>query len=247
MELPTQAEAMNGGATAKGAADMSSRTSTISAMMHQFKASRLATLLVVCALAIAACGSADPEDSSATADPSDSSGATETAAVEVEGDALSFFAQPDEAEGQKAPSFSTKNLDGDAVEYSADDGVARLYVFFAHWCPHCQAEIPQMTTWLNENPLPDNVEVVAISTSVDSSRDNYPPSAWFEAEAWPEAAVADDDQSVLATSFGLSAFPFSVAVDSSGTVLSRNAGGLTEDAYLELIEQLAQSVSGPGA
>ena len=106
----------------------------------------------------------------------------ETGTVEIIGEAL----PPDESVGHVAPGFKAQpNTSAEMVEIQPDDGTIRLIGFFAHWCPHCQREVPRVAQWLNENGLPNGVEVVAISTSVREGTPNYPPSEWFEAEKWP--------------------------------------------------------------
>ncbi len=163
-------------------------------------------------------------------------GVAQTSAAETTGDALPTLPLDgeDPAFGTAAPSISAQTLDGAQVTLEAD-GTARVYGFFAHWCPHCQAELPRTAEWLNTNTLPSGVEVVAISTAVDSSRDNYPPSAWFEEEAWPATVLLDSEDSTIAQGFGLTGFPFWVAVDSDGNVVGRISGEIDIPRFEELI------------
>ena len=164
----------------------------------------------------------------------------ETAPVEWRGDALPPFADPDEAVGRVVPAISAQTLDGDRVELLAD-GTARLFGFFAHWCPHCQAELPRTVVWLGENQLPEGVEVIAVSTGVEPTADNYPPSAWFAREQWPAPVLLDDDDSSLATAFGLTSYPFWVATNGAGEVTARAVGELTTQQFEAL---LASAVPG---
>ncbi len=167
-------------------------------------------------------------------------GRAETAFAEILGPPLAPFAALDTAVGQPVPTIAAQTLDGDRVRIDSD-GTARLYGFFAHWCPHCQAELPRITAWLGENQLPTGVEVVAISTSVDPAATNYPPSAWFDREGWPAPVILDDDQSSLASGFGLTGFPFWVAADADGTVVARSSGELTTAQFDALLASVAPS------
>ena len=36
-----------------------------------------------------------------------------------------------------------------------------VVAFFAHWCPHCQREVDELTTWMVDNDLPANVDFAA--------------------------------------------------------------------------------------
>lgn len=164
-------------------------------------------------------------------------GTAETASAEIIGTSLPPFATPDPAIGLAAPAISAQTLQGQQVDIG-NDGTARLYGFFAHWCPHCQNELPRTAAWLETNDLPDGVEVVAISTAVDSGAENYPPSDWFTRENWPATVLVDDTTTPLATGLGLTAFPFWVAVDSDGNVVARVSGALSDEQFESLIAAL---------
>jgi len=178
------------------------------------------------ALAIATSGSND--------------GPPETAFAEIIGDPLPFFGDtdPDVAIGTPAPTVSAQTFDGERVTLEAD-GTPRLYGFFAHWCPVCQGELPEVVTWMEDSAVPDDVEVVAISTSVDSVRGNYPPSEWFETEGFTGTVLMDSESSDLAVGFGLPAFPYWVAVDGDGNVVARTSGALEQASFEALLATIS--------
>lgn len=183
--------------------------------------------LVIAAVLFAACGG----EATTASVPSVN---TDTAAVEITGDTLPAFDMPDAALGLTAPTISGTTIDGQPVTIG-DDDTARIYMFVAHWCPHCQAEVPEIAAWLETDPLPNNVELVAISTAVSANRENYPPSEWIQNEAWPVTAIADSPESEIAESFGLEGFPYWVAVDADGAVVQRLSGRLGVDQVETLI------------
>ena len=177
------------------------------------------------------------EESSQTEEPESTPSSTvqerfETGTVEIIGEAL----PPDESVGHIAPGFKAQlNTSGEMVEIQPDDGTIRLIGFFAHWCPHCQREVPRVAQWLNENDLPNGVEVIAISTSVREGTPNYPPSEWFEAENWPTQVLVDSPEKTIAEAYGLTGFPFWVLVDGEGVVVHRSSGELTEEQFSYLV------------
>ena len=162
----------------------------------------------------------------------------ETGFAEIIGDALPPLAEPDAAVGSTMPIIEATSLAGDPVSYKPTDGVARVIGFFAHWCPHCQAELPRTSSWIADNPT-EGVEFVAVSTAVDDTRDNYPPSAWFEREGWPGEIAVDSPTGALSAGFGLTSFPFWVAVDADGTIVSRSAGELDDARFAKLVGTVA--------
>ena len=148
--------------------------------------------------------------------------ADETGFAEIIGDPLPAFdkdAATDTGVGLTVPVLSATTSDGERIRVGGD-GTARLYGFFAHWCSHCRAELPRVVSWLDEGGLPAGVDLVAISTAVDPGRDNYPPRAWFAREGFPEPVVLDSDDDDLAAGLGLTGWPFFVAVDADGSVVS---------------------------
>lgn len=162
----------------------------------------------------------------------------QTAFAEALGTPLPPLTSPDPAIGSVAPIISAQTSEGDRIQIG-DDGTARLYGFFAHWCPHCQDEMPAVAEWLSTNDLPDGVEIVAISTGVDRGAPNYPPSDWFEREEWPATVLLDSEDQALSQAFGLTAFPYWVAVDANGTVVQRVSGSIPTTALTALVGQLA--------
>lgn len=187
-----------------------------------------AVVLILAVAAIASSGGSDDGGSSAE-------GVEETRPVSISGSALPQLPQSgsDPAVGTMIPEATGQSFDGSPVAIR-NDGRAKVLVFVAHWCPHCRNEIPVLTDWLKSNKLPNGVDVYAVSTAVDSKRPNYPPSEWLENEGWPAPTLADSSDGKAADAFGLSAFPYFVAVDGSGKVVARTTGEIGTDAFGDL-------------
>jgi len=186
-------------------------------------------LLVAVVVGFAVAGMSDDEAADGVA-------AVETAPAEALGTALPLFDGTAAGVGAVAPDIEARTNTGhEPVLFDMDDGTVRLVEFFAHWCPHCQNEVPRQTDWLAENQLPDGVEIVTISTAVDAGAPNYPPSSWFRREGWPLPVYVDSPDGAIARGYGLGGFPYYVLVDGSGTVVERGAGELTEEQFAALI------------
>ncbi len=180
---------------------------------------------------------ANSDDQTTIVDADDSSVAiSETNDVVVEGVEIPELLETESSQGVVAPQASGIDFSGEPVTL-LETGTPTVIGFFAHWCPHCQAEVDELSRHLETTGLPDGVNVMAVSTGVDSSRGNYPPSAWFESEGWPTPVLSDDAESSVARSYGLSGFPFWAIVDADGNLISRTAGGIGPDqldAFIEL-------------
>lgn len=146
--------------------------------------------------------------------------------------------EDDPAVGTRAPIVTATSL-ANGNEITLSEGKARVIGFFAHWCPHCQDELPELTSWLAANDLPPNTEFIAVSTAVDEGRGNYPPSAWFTAENFTSPVLVDDAQGTLLGAFGFGGFPAFVAIDSSGTVVARAGGNIGIEGFEDLLSNFA--------
>jgi thiol-disulfide isomerase/thioredoxin len=152
--------------------------------------------------------------------------------------------QVDRAVGMTIPTVTGQDFDGKPITIGPG-GTAQIIMFVAHWCPHCQREVPKIAAHLAESPMPDDVKLVTVSTSVEVGADNYPPEAWLEREKWPAPVLADDAQDTAARAFGLRSFPYFVVVDAKGKVVFRASGELETDAFDQLV-QAARAGKLPG-
>ena len=167
--------------------------------------------------------------------PSDipsASGAAGGAPV-ITGNSLPVFQSPtdDPAVGTVIPTVTSSTA---SIEL---DGTAKVLLFLAHWCPHCQAEVPLVQDWVDAGNLPADVELISISTSIDPNRPNYPPQDWLAREGWT-APVITDESGAVADAYGLSAFPYWVFVNADGTVAGRLTGELTTDQLDQIVASL---------
>ena len=79
---------------------------------------------------------------------------SETGAVSVNGDSLPALptAGQDPAVGMSLPEVSGESFDGTHLSVSKD-GVAKVLLVGAHWCPHCQVEIPRLQEWIDRQGI----------------------------------------------------------------------------------------------
>jgi thiol-disulfide isomerase/thioredoxin len=159
----------------------------------------------------------------------------ETAAVQVSGDPLppypadaGLLADPatDPAVGRTPPTLVGEAFDGSPVTIDPGDGRAKLVIFAAHWCPHCQKEIPLIQGWIDDGSLPEDVDVYLVSTAARADQSEYPPSGWLGSIGWSETVLLDNADQSAANAYGLTGYPYLVFVDADGTVVQRASGEL---------------------
>ncbi|HEY7737833.1 MAG TPA: TlpA disulfide reductase family protein [Candidatus Limnocylindria bacterium] len=160
--------------------------------------------------------------------------------VAVTGTVLPAFTatQDDPAIGMTLPAMTSIGLDGQPMTISPDDG-AQAIVILAHWCPHCQAELPRLVEWLSAHPPPAGVAVVGLTTAIDPARPNYPPTAWLAREGWTAPTLIDDAVYTAYRALGGLAFPGFVFVDADGTVHARVTGEIEPEEFGQWLEEIA--------
>ena len=157
----------------------------------------------------------------------------------VEGNFLPAFAGDNDdnvASGLPAPIFSAPNEFSEIVSLEKN-GNAKALLFLAHWCGYCQKEVPVVQAFIDSAGVPPGVDVIAIATSIDRGRENYPPQKWLADEGWSETQLYDLDREI-GNAYGLSAFPYWVFLDKDLNVVARRTGNLPADMVGALLIQL---------
>ena len=181
--------------------------------------------------------------SSGSDSTSSTGGISEFSDITVTGEALPAFdsvsSATDAAIGMPAPVVSGKGFTG--TEITTDGaGTPTLLVFLAHWCPHCQREVPLLVQWEKDGKTPTGVDVIAVATGTDPANPNFPPSEWLAREEFPALwpVIADSADKKAANAFGLSGYPYFVLVDAQGNVFKRLSGEIPMDELTAIIDQM---------
>ena len=151
----------------------------------------------------------------------------------------------DPAIGTAMPLVEGAGFDGRPVTVGGPTAGPTLYVFLAHWCPHCNDEIPELIELENRDGIPEGVGIVAISTAVDETAPNYPPSEWLVDKNWPSQwpVMADSADSTSFVVNGGGGFPYLLIADADGNVLDRASGTKSAEELATWLEDtLATSI-----
>ena len=67
--------------------------------------------------------------------------------------------------GFTADTLTGRSFDGTPV--SVHPGAPTLVVVVAHWCAHCQREVPRLVEWNTDGDVPDGLTVIGVATAAD--------------------------------------------------------------------------------
>lgn len=164
--------------------------------------------------------------------------------IEVDGTPLPPFtqgAESDPAIGMAAPTVVGVNADGDPVRIDAATTGPTMVVFLAHWCNHCNDEVPILNELGAQGRFPEDMRVVGVATASDPNAPNYPPGEWLAEKGWPYDWMLDgidfETQSwIAASAYGVTGFPATVLVDGEGNVVGRWSGAAGADLIVSSVE-----------
>jgi cytochrome c biogenesis protein CcmG/thiol:disulfide interchange protein DsbE len=188
-------------------------------------------LVAAIAAIVLTSGSGSGGGAASTAPPTSSAGASPGAvppgtAPVITGTSLPVFEDTagDPAVGLTIPEVDGADFAGNPVAIDLD-GKPKVLLFLAHWCGHCQAEVPVVQDWIDSGAAPTDIEVISVATAIDDSLPNYPPDEWLEREGWTVPVIVDPTTAV-SQAYGLNAYPYWVFVDGEGKVTGRLTGEL---------------------
>jgi thiol-disulfide isomerase/thioredoxin len=126
--------------------------------------------------------------------------------------------------GKPVPTVSGADYLGAPVAIEPGKHGPMMVVVMAHWCPHCNREIPLLVDWKKSGQVPDGLQVVGVSTAAASNSPNWPPSEWVQKIGWDWPVIADDQQQTAAVALGTPGYPYLLFVDADGNVMARTSG-----------------------
>jgi cytochrome c biogenesis protein CcmG/thiol:disulfide interchange protein DsbE len=166
------------------------------------------------------------------------SGVQQYSEITVEGEKLPSYGEgdTDAAVGMTAPIVTGQGFTGNTV--TTEPIGPTMLVFLAHWCPHCQREVPLLVQWAASGTMPEGLDVIGVATATSPTNPNFPPSEWLTREKFPPLwpVLADDAKNTAGNAFGVTGYPFFVLMDETGKVVQRISGEISMDELNQVIE-----------
>jgi len=122
------------------------------------------------------------------------------------------------AVGQTAPDIEIKRPDGSSFRIEDINNEHILVLFWASWCPHCEAMIPDIKKLYKDNNIV-NFEVLSIS--IDTSASDYSSALAAQANGWINYSDFNGWDTQAAIDYSIYATPSMFLLDKNRTILAR--------------------------
>jgi thiol-disulfide isomerase/thioredoxin len=120
-------------------------------------------------------------------------------------------------QGQPAPGFTAKDFSGNEISFPAViNGKPTIMVFWATWCPYCQAFMPNLGEI--QKDYGSKINIVAINAK---ERGHGDPKAYVEQLGFQVIGVADGDP--IAETYSVRFIPGLMIVDGDGVLAWKRA------------------------
>lgn len=135
----------------------------------------------------------------------------------------------DDAVGKTPPQLVGLDRSGDPITIDPATAGPAMLVFLAHWCSHCNNEVPRINELRDDGAFPDELNIIGILTGSNPQAPNWPPTDWIVDMDWTYPTFVDGidleiESFVAYEAYGVGGFPFVVLLDEDGTVAYRWSG-----------------------
>ena len=141
-------------------------------------------------------------------------------------------------EGNYAPDFTLKDLNGQEIQLSSLKGKVVLVNFWATWCPPCREEIPSMMK-LNQAMQGKPFQMLAISIDEGGKED---VERYFKKQGVSLPALLDSDGKV-AKRYGTTGVPETFVLNTKGLIIKKVIGPM-DWAAPQVVAALDEMIAG---
>ena len=136
-------------------------------------------------------------------------------------------------DGDKAPDFSLKSVDGKTIKLSDYKGKVVIVDFWATWCGPCRRGIPDLVSLQKE--FKNDLVIIGISLDAEKTIKDVPGFVKSYSINYP---IVYGDEKVVMAYGGIQSIPTAFIIDKKGNVVDRHIGLVSKDTYVNKIKEL---------
>jgi cytochrome c biogenesis protein CcmG/thiol:disulfide interchange protein DsbE len=136
-------------------------------------------------------------------------------------------------DGDKAPDFSLKSVDGKTIKLSDYKGKVVIIDFWATWCGPCRRGIPDLVSL--QTQFKNDIVIIGISLDAEKTIKDVPGFVKSYSINYP---IVYGDEKVVMAYGGIQSIPTAFVVDKKGNVVDRHIGLVSKDTYVNKIKEL---------
>lgn len=137
--------------------------------------------------------------------------------------------------GEAAPDFELRTLDGNKAKLSDYKGKIVILNFWATWCPPCQAEMPHMQSFYEQNHN-KGIEIVAVNLT-SSDRGLYKVKEFVNKHHLTFPILLDEEGTVE-NMYDTIAIPTTYIIDQEGFITEKITGPVNEERLENLVKDI---------
>ncbi|WP_434512770.1 TlpA disulfide reductase family protein [Desulfitobacterium sp. AusDCA] len=135
-------------------------------------------------------------------------------------------------EGNLAPDFELKTLDGNSIRLSSLKGKKVILNFWATWCPPCRSEMPDIEKFYVDQK-DKGLEVLAVNlTNAEKNRADVAPFLKSFGITFP---VVLDEKGSIGELYDVYSIPASFIIDTQGVIQKKLVGPMTYDSMKAMV------------
>lgn len=135
-------------------------------------------------------------------------------------------------EGNLAPDFELKDVEGNPLKLSSLKGKKVILNFWASWCPPCRQEMPDMEKFYLDQK-DKGIEILAVNlTNAEKSREDVTNFMRANSITFP---VVLDEKGKVGQSYNVSSIPASFIIDSQGVIQRKLVGPMTYNSMKSML------------
>jgi peroxiredoxin len=132
------------------------------------------------------------------------------------------FASPDSVQVDKMMDFKVQTIDGDEVNFKSFLGKGPVLVgFWALWCEPCKQEMKAFHQLVDKYKA-RGISMVSINT--DKVRSQAKVRSYIKSQGYEFPVLLDADGTIATEKFSMESLPYSLILNTDGTIAKRHIG-----------------------